>query len=113
MARCVILTGFVGDGELRVLVDAAGPPEAPQGEVGGRRRAGRMGRGQRRPVQLHPCRSDPRHGFPQECMYGLLCTLYSISWLSGCGCCLVGSWTGDLSFVLGSLVLRICVAPVE
>ena len=76
MARCVILTGFVGDGELRVLVDAAGPPEAPQGEAGGRRRAGRMGRGQRRRVQLHPRRSDARHGLAQECMYAFLCTLF-------------------------------------
>jgi len=76
MGQCVILTGLVGDGELGVLVDAAGPSEAPQGEAGGRRRAGRMGRGQRRRVQLHPRRSDARHGLAQECMYAFLCTLF-------------------------------------
>ena len=64
----MILAGLVGDGELGVLVDAAGPSEAPQGEAGGRRRAGRMGRGQRRPVQLHPCCADACHGLAQECM---------------------------------------------
>lgn len=58
--------GLVGDGELRFLVVVARSPEAPQGEDGGRGCAGRMGRGQSRPVQLHPCRRDADDGFSQE-----------------------------------------------
>ena len=72
------LVGLVGYGELWVLVDASGPPEAPQGEAGGCRRAGRMGRGQPRPVQLHPCRSDSCHGLAKECVYAFLYTCPSV-----------------------------------
>lgn len=112
------LIGFVGDGELRILVDAPGPPQASQGEAGGRRRAGWMGRGQRGPVQLHPCRSDARHGLSQECMYDFLCIsqLASLCVLyirhHGCDCCFSRLWdnSGHVSFVL---VLGICVAPVD
>jgi hypothetical protein len=61
--------GFVGDGDRD---DSSRPSQAPQGEDGGRRRARRLGRGRRRPVQLHPCRPDARHGLPQECMHASL-----------------------------------------
>jgi hypothetical protein len=67
----VWLKGFVGDGDRD---DSSRPPQAPQGEDSGRRRARRMGRGQPRQVQLHPCRTDARHGLAQECMHASLRT---------------------------------------
>jgi hypothetical protein len=113
------LAGFVGDGNLIILVDAAWPPQAPQGEAGGRLRARWMGWGRCWLIQLHPCCLDACHGFAQECrslhfpllhcVHCIVCTL--ISWLWVVTVVLLA--VGLVISVLTSLALRICIGSVE
>lgn len=61
------------------------PPQAAQGEDLGHGGARWLGRGQSRSVQLHPCRRNSHHGFPQEGLFLLHTLLFRLF-----GLCFIG-----------------------